>query len=169
MIVDTSTRWWSLIIVFQLTNDREYIISHNTMYALYYPHSIVKWIGLPFSNVSPPSIVRWWRLWVSRRRMKMPISCASKWRRPPQGIHRVAQNMVNKTMDFMSEDGKLHVLFLFPGLTVMICGKMVVFTSNHSEFYWFNDSKRRKFGEGPSEMRDISIRRLVQTWLIWTF
>jgi len=25
----------------------------------------------------------------------------------------VAQNMVNKTMDFMSEDGKLHVLFLF--------------------------------------------------------
>ena len=62
-----------------------------------------------------------------------------------------------------------YFVFFLTGLIIMICGKMVVFTSNHREFYWFNDSKRRKFGEGPSEMRDISIRRLVQTWLIWTF
>jgi hypothetical protein len=59
---------------------------------------------------------------------------------------------------------RVHVLFLFPGLTVMICGKiwkMVIFTSDPGEFSWFNGSKRWKFGEGPSEMRDVSIRRLV--------
>lgn len=109
-------------------------ILYIRIYALYYPHSIVTWIGLlPFSKVSPnPSIVRWWRLWVSRRRMKMPISCASKWRPPQDGIEWL--KIWGTSMDFMSEDGKLHVFcFFVSGLTIMICGKMVVFTINHRD------------------------------------